>query len=178
MEVVFPLHHLLNQEFPVRKKREVWIHNTRHFQFLSLPLHQWSEGASSCQLWVPATLGEGSSSQGFIQLPKSFPVWMRGHDLSDSIGSCTERGSSTPFCRCNELPALAFPQLSKLPQTQNTSPTGRKNSIWIKIQHGPVWFAKLWKKGGAFSQQDKHGCVLCSESSAQQDLRNHDSLMH
>lgn len=133
MEVVFPLHHLLNQEFPVGKKQEVWIHNTTRFQFLSLPPHQWSEGASSCQLWVPATLGEGSSSQGFIQLPKSFPVWMRGHDLSDSIGSCTERGSSTPFCRCNELPALAFPQLSKLLQTQNTSPTGRKNSIWIKI---------------------------------------------
>lgn len=37
MEVVFPLHHLLNQEFPVRKKGEVWIHNTRHFQLLFFP---------------------------------------------------------------------------------------------------------------------------------------------
>lgn len=36
MEVVFPLHHLLNQEFPVRKLGGVWIHNTRHFQLLSL----------------------------------------------------------------------------------------------------------------------------------------------
>lgn len=70
VEVVFPLHHLLNQAFPVRKKLRGL--DPQH-QALPVPVpssDQWSEGASSCQLRVPAMPGEGSSSQDSFSFHK------------------------------------------------------------------------------------------------------------